>query len=427
MHGVAFLPSGKVGVDSGNLGSPQIVPAPDTTTVVKQSGGCAWNTVSKILSFTDTTACVIRVTATKSGYSTKYRDFSVTPAPATFTSIDWTAFPGSAAVGETTSAIANPTSVPAATTYDIAHQSGDCSWDSVARTISFTDATACVIRVTARKTGYTPRTRDFSVTPGAGEITVGNWGSYAGVSVGGGRIPAPTLTDVNPVAATKAWVSTNTQICTVNQSGGVVGHKGGDCTIRLTLSATNYNDKTNDYNFTVVVNLKDFQRANLFNGLVATGSYSRPVFVDISGDGKDDLVLGGTDGRFRYFKKEELGYTEQTGANNPFDGLDVGRYSSPTFVDMDGDSDLDLISTGIEIISTYYELLGFYDNTYSWKVFYYQKGDNGYTLQVNPEDLSTINDPFAKNVGFSESGLYIVRLAFFNADDDADLGIYCLP
>ena len=36
-----------------------------------------------------------------------------------------------------------------------------------------------------------------------------------------------------------------------------------------------------------------------------------------------------------------------------------GLYSSPTFVDMDGDGDLDLVSTGIEITSTYYEILEF--------------------------------------------------------------------
>ena len=418
----AFPSTGmKVGVDSGNLGSPQIMPAPDMTTITKQSGGCAWNNVSKILSFTDTTACVIRVTARKSGYNVKHRDFSVTPAPATFTSIDWTAFPSSVAVGETTSAIANPVSVPAAATYDIAHQSGDCSWDSVARTLSFTAATACVIRVTARKTGFTPRMRDFSVTPGSGEITVGNWGSYGTVSVGGGAVAAPTLTDVNPTAVTKAWASTDTKVCSINNSGVVTGVNGGDCTIRLTLSATNYNDKTHDYNFTVVVNLKDFQRANLFNGLMATGSYSRPVFIDISGDNKEDLVLGGPDGRFRYFKKETLGYTEQTGVANPFDGFDVGTHSSPVFVDFDGDGNLDLISTGVEIESGYNEVYDFYYQTYTWKVFYYKKGNSGYTLQANPADLSTINDPFAKNVGGSSSSLSVNHLGFFNADDDADL------
>ena len=283
----------QVGVDSGDLGAPQIAPTPDTTDITKQSGGCTWNTVSRTLSFTDTTACVIRVTAKKSGYNTKHRDFSITPAPAVFTSIDWTAFPSSATVGATTGAIANPTSVPVAGSYDIAYQSGDCSWSSQARTLSFTGTTECVIRVTARKTGYTPKTRDFRLTPGIPAITVTSWGTYGSVSVGGGAVAAPTLTDLNPQDAEKSYASTNTRTCSVNEStGAVTGVNGGSCTIRLTLSKSGYNDKTHDYNFTVLVNLKGFQRANLFNGLILS-SHTRPVFIDISGDGKDDLVVGG--------------------------------------------------------------------------------------------------------------------------------------
>ena len=104
---------------------------------------------------------MIRVTAKKSGYNTKHRDFSITPAPAVFTSIDWTAFPSSATVGATTGAIANPTSVPAAGSYDIANQSGDCSWSSQARTLSFTGTTECVIRVTARKDGLYTQNEGF--------------------------------------------------------------------------------------------------------------------------------------------------------------------------------------------------------------------------------------------------------------------------
>ena len=130
----------------------------------------------------------------------------------------------------------------------------------------------------------------------------------------------------------------------------MIGVNGGSCTIRLTLSKTGFNDKTHDYNFTVIVNLKDFQRANLFNGLILS-SYTRPVFIDISGDGKNDLVVGSADGKFRYFKKDNLGYTEQTGADNPFDGLDVGDYSSPTFVDVDGDGKIDLVSTAVYTVA----------------------------------------------------------------------------
>ena len=145
------------------------------------------------------------------------------------------------------------------------------------------------------------------------------------------------------------------------------------------------------------------------------------MFIDISGDGKEDLVLGGADGRFRYFKKEALGYTEQTGASNPFDGLDVGTYSSPSFADVDGDGDLDLISTGV---STSYQAVipgVLYSDINTWKVFYYKKVNNSYTLQVNPADLSVINDPFAKNLGTTNNALFVINLAFFNGDDDADI------
>ena len=198
----------------------------------------------------------------------------------------------------------------------------------------------------------------------------------------------------------------------------MTGVNGGSCTIRLTLSKSGYNDKTYDYSFTVVINLKDFQRAKLFNGLVISGSKSRPVFIDISGDGKDDLVLGGADGRFRYFKKETLGYTEQTGADNPFDGFDVGHYSAPAFADVDGDGDIDLISMGITAINK-----TVFFTSYPWKVFYYKKGDSGYTLQTNPADGSVVNDPFTHINGTSIITGHVYTLSFFNNDSDTDLEV----
>ncbi|WP_439594812.1 FG-GAP-like repeat-containing protein [Falsiroseomonas sp.] len=37
--------------------------------------------------------------------------------------------------------------------------------------------------------------------------------------------------------------------------------------------------------------------------------------------------------------------TQLTGSDNPFDGIDVGEYSTPVFVDLDGDGELDLVSS----------------------------------------------------------------------------------
>ena len=36
-------------------------------------------------------------------------------------------------------------------------------------------------------------------------------------------------------------------------------------------------------------------------------------------------------------------FSQQTGASNPFDGIDVGKFSAPTFADLDNDGDLDLL------------------------------------------------------------------------------------
>ena len=57
-----------------------------------------------------------------------------------------------------------------------------------------------------------------------------------------------------------------------------------------------------------------------------------------------DLVVGGEDGRLKYFKNTGSStkpeFEERTESENPFDSIDVGSRSAPAFGDLDGDGTL---------------------------------------------------------------------------------------
>jgi VCBS repeat-containing protein len=85
--------------------------------------------------------------------------------------------------------------------------------------------------------------------------------------------------------------------------------------------------------------------ANPFNG-VDVGFTSTPSFADLDGDGELDAVVGANDGTVHYFLNTTPpapDFAEQTGAANPFNTVDVGAFSTPSFADLDGDGDLDAV------------------------------------------------------------------------------------
>jgi uncharacterized repeat protein (TIGR01451 family) len=80
------------------------------------------------------------------------------------------------------------------------------------------------------------------------------------------------------------------------------------------------------------------------------GYRSTPAFVDIDADGDADMFVGDFDGYISFFENTDFdadsvlgdpAFTPQTGADNPFNGVDVGSLSAPALVDIDGDGDFD--------------------------------------------------------------------------------------
>lgn len=101
--------------------------------------------------------------------------------------------------------------------------------------------------------------------------------------------------------------------------------------------------------------------SNPLNG-VNKGFHAAPAFADVDGDGDYDMLLGvlkpyynppGGPNQYDYsptyfFRNTGTAtnpvFTQQTGSSNPFDGIYGSKYgpSIPTFVNLDGDGDIDL-------------------------------------------------------------------------------------
>ena len=92
------------------------------------------------------------------------------------------------------------------------------------------------------------------------------------------------------------------------------------------------------------------------------GPDSNQTFADIDGDGDQDLVVGEFFGTLNYFENtgtaSEPVYTARTGTANPWNGIDVGNNSAPTFADIDGDGDQDLVVGERDGNLNYYENTG---------------------------------------------------------------------
>ena len=182
---------------------------------------------------------------------------------------------------------------------------------------------------------------------------------------------------------------------------------------------------------------------NPFNG-IDVGFYSAPTLGDIDGDGDLDVVVGESDGNLFYFQNQGTAtnpnYVELTGSNNPFNGLDVGRYSTPTFADVDGDGDLDAVvgeNSGTlnylqnPILGSYQEVTGSNNpfngidvGTFSTPTFADVDGDGDLDAVVG-ENSGTLN--YFQNNGSATNPNYVEVTGSNNPFNGIDVGSFSTP
>ncbi len=136
---------------------------------------------------------------------------------------------------------------------------------------------------------------------------------------------------------------------------------------------------------------------NPFNS-IDVGNYAMPDMADLDGDDDPDMVVGSGDGTFHYFENDGGTFVEQTGLDNPFNGVDLGNWSDPVFVNFDGDDDIDMASGDR------------YDG-----VFYFENEGGVFT------QLTGVDNPF--DVVAIPMG-YNTAPTFADYDDDGDMDLF---
>ena len=215
--------------------------------------------------------------------------------------------------------------------------------ESTSNTIAFTEQTETVNPFNGPDSGYVSTFADID---GDGDLDVvggesaGTLKYYLNESTSGTLAFTPKTGAENPFNGFDVGIASTPTFADVDGDGDhdlVVGESGGTLKYFLNESVGS----------TISFTAKTAASENPFNGF-DVGTFSKPEFADIDGDGDQDLVVGGSTGTLKYFLNESVGstisFTAKTAvSDNPFNGFNVGTYSSPTLADIDGDGDQDLV------------------------------------------------------------------------------------
>jgi hypothetical protein len=134
-------------------------------------------------------------------------------------------------------------------------------------------------------------------------------------------------------------------------------------------------------------------------GLDIVAGFAVPTFADLDGDGDMDLLVGEYGGAMQYFQNTGSASNPQFAApqENPFGLVSTYYNSFPVFADLDGDGDMDLL------VGEYYGAMEYFQNTGS---------------ATNPQFAAPVKNPFGLT-----STLELAKADFTDLDGDGDLDL----
>jgi hypothetical protein len=158
---------------------------------------------------------------------------------------------------------------------------------------------------------------------------------------------------------------------------------------------------------------------------VNVNGWSSPSFADIDGDGDQDMFVGSEAGTIRYLRRDGPPTSPVWADLGVVPGVDAGSHSVPSFMDIDGDADLDmLVGCGSNAGNLY-----FYRNTGSqyWPMWVavtpiYQNWDFGDHSAPAVVDLNG-DDRLDLLIGCTSGGLYHM----INVDNTHNVNVYMTP
>ena len=210
----------------------------------------------------------------------------------------------------------------------------------------------------------------------------GDTSTYSSLQVG--TNPDPTFVDIDNDGDFDAFVGQEDGTVTYFKNTGSASSATfteqdddlfGTSSLDISNSAVAFTDIDNDndldafvgkdigdvayYENTGNANNHDFSFSSTVDIPVDIDSNANPTFVDVDNDGDFDAFVGAGDGTVSYYENtgsaSSATFTERTGSDNPFDGIDFGDDSAPVFADIDNDGDYDAFIGSSDGTISYFE------------------------------------------------------------------------